>query len=136
MYRESSRQVGFYEYHRWAEHPEHTVADSIRREAMARGTFASLVPFDGRTKADFVLRAELTSLEEVDYAGPVRAAAEISLELVDASTGQVVWASVSSHSENVGASDVLSVVSGMSTATERCIGQLADQLDGHLRSQL
>ena len=134
VYRESSEEVGFYEYHRWAEDPEDTVADSFRREAMARGSFQSIVPFDGRTTADFVLRGELLRLEEIDYSGPVRAEAEISLELVDVPTGRVVWASTASNSENVGASDVRSVVSGMSAAARRCIEQLADQLDRHMRT--
>ena len=135
IYRESPEQVGFYEYHRWAEDPESSVARSLVREVMARGTFASVVPFDGKTKADFILRGELRRLEEVDYDGPVRAAAEIALELVDADTGRVVWSGASSETEDVPASEVRSVVSRMGAAVAKIVKQLSGELDRHVRSR-
>ena len=134
IYRESREQVGFYEYHRWAEDPEETVTRALRSALLASGTFASVVPFDGRATADFLLRGELLRLEEVDYGGPVRAEAEISLELVDAATGRVEWARAVSRTGEVAASAVPSVVSGMSVAAERAIRQLVKELDERLRS--
>ena len=47
VYRESPEQVGFYEYHRWAEDPADSVGQSLLRQIMALGTFASIAPFDG-----------------------------------------------------------------------------------------
>ena len=134
VYRESREQVGFYEYHRWAEDPEETVARALCGELMARGTFASVIPFDGRTQADYLLRGEIRRLEEIDYDGPVRATAEVSIELLDASTGRVAWTSVASHTEEVPASEVRLVVSSMSAAAREAIGQLTDGLDRHLRA--
>ncbi len=134
VYRESREQVGFYEYHRWAEDPEDSVARALLRELMARGAFVRITPSDGRTKADFVLRGELRRLEEIDYGGPLRAAAEVSLELVDAATGRVVWSGTESRTEHVTASDVRSVVSSMSAAVQKAVGQLSAGLDRHLRS--
>ena len=134
VYRESREQVGFYEYHRWAEDPADSVGDALLRALMARGTFASVAPFDGRTRSDFLVRGELRRLEEIDYDGPVRAAAEVSLELVDASTGQVVWFGAASRIEDVSASEVRSVVSAMSAAVQEVIRQLSAELDSHLRS--
>lgn len=134
VYRESPEQVGFYEYHRWAEDPEDSVAEALLRELMARGTFESVIPFDGRTKADFLLRGEIRSLEEIDYGGPVRAAAAVSLELVDASTGRVVWSGAASRTEGVPASEVRSVVKSMSAAVREAIQQLSAEVDRHLRS--
>ena len=134
VYRESREQVGFYEYHRWAEDPEETVARALRSELLASGTFASVVPFDGRTKADFLLRGELLRLEEIDYGGPVRAEAEISLELVDAATGRVVWSRSVARDGPVAASAVPAVVSGMSLAAAQAIRQLAKELDDRVRS--
>lgn len=135
VYRESREQVGFYEYHRWAEDPEDSVARAFLGELMARGTFASVVPFDGRTKADFLLRGEIRRLEEIDYGGPVRAVAEVAIELVNASTRQVAWSSAASHTEEVPASEVRSVVSSMSVAARKAIKQLADGLDRHFRAE-
>ena len=134
VYRESREQVGFYEYHRWAEDPEDSIAEALRLELTARGTFASVAPFDGRTKSDFLVRGELRRLEEIDYDGPVRAAAEVSLELVDSLTGQVAWSGAASRIEDVSTSDVRSVVSAMSAAVREVIRQLSAELDGHLRS--
>ena len=134
VYRESREQVGFYEYHRWAEDPEDSIADALLRALMARGTFASVAPFDGRTRSDFLVRGELRRLEEIDYDGPVRAAAEVSLELVDALTGQVVWSGAASRIEDVSESEVRSVVSAMSAAVQEVIRQLSAELDRHLRA--
>lgn len=134
VYRESREQVGFYEYHRWAEDPEETVSRSLRNALLASGTFASVVPFDGRAKADFLLRGELLRLEEIDYGGPVRAEAEIFLELVDASTGRVEWSSAVSRTGDVTESAVRSVVTGLSAAAEQAIEHLVKELDERLRS--
>ena len=135
VYRESPEQVGFYEYHRWAEDPEDGVTRLLLRELMARGTFSSVVPFDGRTRADFILRGELRRLEEDDYGGPVRAAVEISLELVDAGTGRVTWSGASTVTEEVPASEVRSVVSRMGVAAGKSVRELSGQLDRHLRTK-
>ena len=135
VYRESPEQVGFYEYHRWAEDPEDSIGRSLLREILARGTFASVVPFDGRTKSDFIVRGELRRLEEIDYDGPVRATVEIALELVDASTGRAVWSGSASATEDVPASEVRSVVSRMAAAAERSLKQLCAEIDRHVRSR-
>ena len=134
VYRESPEEVGFYEYHRWAEDPEDSVAAALVREILARGTFATVVRFDGRAKADFVLRPELHRLEEIDYGGPVRAAFEISLELVNAESELVAWSSTVTVTEEVPLSEVRSVVSRMSAAARQGLQQLSEQLDRHLRS--
>lgn len=134
VYRESREQVGFYEYHRWAEDPEETVGRALRSALLASGTFASVVSFDGRTKAEFLLRGELLRLEEIDYGGPVRAEAEISLELVDAATGRVEWSRAVSRAGEVTASAVPAVVTGMSAAVEQAIKQLVKELDERMRS--
>ena len=134
VYRESPQQVGYYEYHRWAEDPHETVRRSLVRHLRGRGTFSAAVPFDGRTKSDFILRGELTRLEEVDYGGSVRAEVELFLELVDALTASVVWSASASESETVPASEVRSVVERMSVATDRAISDLAGQLDAYLRT--
>ncbi len=135
VYRESPEQVGFYEYHRWAEDPADSVGQSLLRQIMALGTFASIAPFDGRTAADFVLRGELRRIEEVDHGGGVRATVEIALELVDAETARVVWSGSATKTEAVQVGEVRSVVSRMSAAADQAIKQLAGELDRHLRAQ-
>ncbi len=133
VYRESPEEVGYYEYHRWAEDPEDSVARSLRQQVLALGTFARVAEFDGRTTADYVLRGELLRLEEVDHGGGVRAAVEISLELVEAATARVVWAGTAETTEMVPASEMRSVVSRLSAAADQAIRQLSGELDRHLR---
>ena len=133
VYRESPEQVGYYEYHRWAEDPEDSVARSLRQQVLALGTFARVADFDGRTTGDFLLRGELLRLEEVDHGGGVRATVEISLELVEAATSRVVWAGTAEKTEMVPASEVRSVVSRLSAAADQAIRQLSGELDRHLR---
>lgn len=134
VYRESPEQVGYYEYHRWAEDPEDSVGRFLAQELMARGTFAAVVPFDGKTRSDFLLRGELRRLEEIDYDGPVHVRTELALELVEVRSGRLVWSGVSSHTEPVASSEVRSVVSGMSAAVGAGLSQLAAEIDRHLRS--
>lgn len=134
VYRESPHEVGFYEYHRWAEDPEDSVAEALASELLARGTFASVTPFDGRTQADFILRGELRRIEEIDYEGPVKASVEISLELVDADTSRVVWSGNAAAAEDVATAEVRSVVERLSASADQAIKRLAGQLDSHLRS--
>lgn len=133
IYRESPVEVGYYEYHRWAEDPQESVSRALREQVLALGTFARLDHFDGRSSADYVLRGELLRLEEVDHGGGVRAAVEISLELVESATAQVVWVGTAEKSEQVSASEVRSVVAGLSAAAEQAIRQLSGELDRHLR---
>ena len=133
VYRESPVEVGYYEYHQWGEDPRESVSRALREQVLALGTFARLDHFDGRTGADYVLRGELLRLEEVDHGGGVRAAVKISLELVESATARVVWASTAEKSELVSASEVRSVVAGLSAAAEQAIRQLSGELDRHLR---
>ena len=133
IYRESPVEVGYYEYHRWAEDPQESVSRALREQVLALGTFARLDHFDGRTAADYVLRGELRRLEEVDHGGGVRAAVEISLELVESATARVVWVGTAEKNEQVSASEVRSVVAGLSAAAEQAIRQLSGELDRHLR---
>lgn len=134
VYRESPHQVGFYEYHRWAEDPEDSVAEALAGELLARGTFASVTPFDGRTQADFILRGELRRIEEIDYDGPVKASVEIALELVDADTSRVIWAGSAAAVEDVPTAEVRAVVERLSVSADQAIKRLAGQIDSHFRT--
>lgn len=134
VYRESPHEVGFYEYHRWAEDPEDSVTEALASELLARGTFASVTPFDGRTQADFILRGELRSIEEIDYDGPVRASVEIALELVDADTSRVVWSDSARTEEDVPTAEVRAIVERLSASADRAIKRLAGLIDSHFRS--
>ena len=135
VYRESPEQVGFYEYHRWAEDPSDSIAGALRRQLLARGTFSSVTLFDGRTTADYLLRGHLQRLEEIDYGTQLTVSVEITLDLVDPQSARVAWSDSTTQTAVVEQSDVRSVVQGMSKAVEQGISELCEKLDNHLRTR-
>ena len=134
VYRESREEVGFYEYHKWAQNPRTEIVDALIKQLLARGSFAGLTLFDGRSKGDYILRGSIERLEEIDYDSPVSAAVEISLELVDSASAKVVWSAAAAKTGPVTSGDVRAVVSGLSQAADQSIGELAGKLDSYLRS--
>src|SRR5580698_7528740 len=83
VYLPSPVEVGFYEYHRWAERPNDTVTKALADQLMGRGLFQSVEISDGSERAEYVLRGSIDRLQEVDYHGAVRAQVSISAELED-----------------------------------------------------
>jgi ABC-type uncharacterized transport system auxiliary subunit len=134
IYRESPSQVGFYEYHRWAEDPSTTIVRSMLNQLRAKGAFDRVVPFEGRTKVDYVVRGRLERLEEIDYGGGVSVQVKVSAQLVDASTNRPVWSDVSEATSPVTTAEVRTVVEQMSSAVSSAVSRLVDGIDTHLRS--
>ena len=83
VYRPSPVEVGFYEYHRWAEPPNDTVTKALADQLVRRRIFQSVEISDGGEKTDYVLRGSIDRLQEVDYMGAVRVQVSISAELED-----------------------------------------------------
>jgi ABC-type uncharacterized transport system auxiliary subunit len=132
VYRETREQVGFYEYHRWAEDPRDVIQSALLEQLRARGTFSRVVPFDGRTRVDYIIRGSLDRLEEVDFNG-VTVQTKISARLIEAETNRVVWTGDAENSGEVTAGEVRSVVGRMSEAVQSSIQQLAAQIDAYVR---
>jgi ABC-type uncharacterized transport system auxiliary subunit len=134
VYRESPSQVGFYEYHRWAEDPRTTILRSLLNQLRAKGSFDRVVPFEGRTNVDYVVRGRLEQLEEVDYGGGVSVQVKISAQLIDASTNRPVWTDTAEATGPVSTSEVRAVVEQMSSAMRTAVGRLVEGINTHLRS--
>lgn len=136
VYRPSREEVGYYEYHRWAEDPQESVMDALVQKLRASGAFMSVVPFDGRTRSDYVLRARIERLEEVDFEGGVKVYSGVSAELVDAATTRVVWEDSATSSADVSASNVPEVVRQLSDATGRSLDDLTRSLADSMKAGL
>ena len=134
VYRESPNQVGFYEYHRWAEDPRTTILKSLLNQLRAKGAFDRVVPFEGRTNADYIIRGRLEQLEEIDYGGSVSVQVEISAQLIEASTNRPVWTDTTEATGPVASADVRAVVEQMSSALRTAVGRLVESINTHLRS--
>jgi len=132
VYRPNPEEVGFYEYHRWAEGPRTTIAQSMLDHLRGKKTFGRIVMFDGRTTADYIVRGRIDRLEEVDSPDglDVRVALRISAEVLSVEGREPLW--VGSHAETlqVTTRDVRTVVSTMSDAAAKSVAKLAADING------
>ena len=124
VYRPSPVEVGFYEYHRWAEPPNNTVTKAVADQLTRRHVFQSIRISDGWERADYVLRGSIDRLQEVDYLGAVRVQVSISVELEDPVQQRIVWSNTASSECAVTKSDVQAVVAAMSQASQQSIARL------------
>ena len=124
VYCPSPVEVGFYDYHRWAEPPNDTVTKALADQLTGRRLFQSVEISDGPERAEYVLRGSIDRLQEVDYKGAVRAQVTISAELEDPVRREKVWASVASSEFVVKKSDVQAVVTAMGQASQQSIERL------------
>ena len=124
VYRASTEQIGFYDYHRWATDPREFVTSAITDRLRAGGTFADVKVYDGRSSADYILTGRLEKLEEVDYEGGVKVEVALSAQMIEVRTGAQVWANAVSEIGNVDQRNVPAVVSEMSNAMDRAMDKL------------
>jgi ABC-type uncharacterized transport system auxiliary subunit len=124
VYRPSPVEVGFYEYHRWAEPPNDTVTKALADQLMSRHVFQSVEISDDGEKPDYVLRGSIEQLQEVDYKGAVKVQVSISAELEDPVRHEKIWSSIASSECLVKKSDVQAVVAAMGQASQQSIARL------------
>jgi ABC-type uncharacterized transport system auxiliary subunit len=124
VYRPSPVEVGFYQYHRWAEPPNDTVTKAVADQLTRRKVFQTVEISEGGEKTDYVLRGSIDRLQEVDYPGAVRVQVSISAELEDPVRQQIIWSGAMSSECPVAKGDVQAVVAAMSQASEQSIARL------------
>lgn len=134
VYRPTREEVGFYEYHRWAEDPRTTVTNAFLNHLRRLNTFSQVVPFDARAKGDYIIRGRIERLEEVDFEQGVTVHVRLSAEVVEANTQEAVWQGTEEGAGEVTVGEVRDVVRQMSAATQASLQKLASSLDQHLRS--
>lgn len=124
VYRPSAVEVGYYEYHRWAEPPNDSVTRALADQLTKRRAFQSIRISNGGDKADYVLRGTIDQLQEVDYKGAVRAQVSISAVLEDPSQRRTIWSGTASSESAVTQRDVQGVVAAMGKASQQSIARL------------
>jgi cholesterol transport system auxiliary component len=125
VYRPSPQEVGFYDYHRWAARPAPVVTSALVDRLRAQRLFEGVSLFDGRTKADYLVRGRVDRLEEVDSGGSVSVRVELSAEVVEAKTNRTVWSGAGAHNGPVNESDVKAVVAEMGRGIDAALRQIA-----------
>ena len=136
VYRPNREEVGFYEYHRWAEDPRTTIAQSMIDHLRAKKTFGRIVLFDGRTTADYIVRGRIERLEEVDApdGSEVKVALRMSAEVLSLENREPLWAGSHEETLEVTARNVRSVVSTMSDAAAKSVAKLTADIDAFVSS--
>lgn len=131
-YRESEDQLGFYEYHRWAEDPRHAVTAAMVRELQARGLFRSVGLFDGRESPECMITGTIEHLEEVDQGASVSIEVGLSAQLINLRTGDVLWQGASSKTATLDRRSVPGIVAEMSRNLEDAIQHLVASMQDRL----
>jgi ABC-type uncharacterized transport system auxiliary subunit len=134
VYRPSDEQIGFYQYHRWAEDPRRAVTDLMMQDLQASGLFRSVDVYDGRGSPDLVLSGTLEHLEELDHAGKVSVQVTISARLVTTNTGEVVWQDTSSKTGTPDQRTIAAIVAEMSRQMDSAADSLVSSLGNHVSS--
>jgi ABC-type uncharacterized transport system auxiliary subunit len=124
VYRPSPMEVGFYEYHRWAEPPNYTLTKALADQLTGRRVFQSVEISSGVEKQDYVLRGSIDQFQEVDYKGAVKVQVSISAELEDPVRREKIWSSTASSECLVAKSDVQAVVAALGQASQQSIARL------------
>ncbi len=134
VYRPSPVEVDFYNYHRWAQRPASVLTHALAERLRSQNLFANVFIFDGRTKADYMIRPRLERLDEVDSPGNVGVRVEMSADVVELKTSRSVWSGSASHNGRVEQGEVKAVVAEMSRGVEDCLAQLAAGLENFAKS--
>jgi ABC-type uncharacterized transport system auxiliary subunit len=124
VYRESPTQVGFYEYHRWGTDPATTITGAVVSALRSSGLFSQVGAEGSHIKADFLLRGQLESLDEIDYGGGLRVEVKLSAQLINVRTASSIWSGSEAETARVEKNTVNSIVIEMSDAAQKCIGRL------------
>jgi ABC-type uncharacterized transport system auxiliary subunit len=99
VYRSSPEEIGFYEYHRWAEDPRTVVTSAVIDHLRDSGQYSAVSMYNGRAGDDLILSGKLEKLEEVDYDGVVRVEVAISAQMTKVKPAQRSGAIPSQKSE-------------------------------------
>ncbi|MBI3666867.1 MAG: membrane integrity-associated transporter subunit PqiC [Acidobacteria bacterium] len=134
LYRPTPQEVGFYEYHRWADRPSSMLTSALVNRLRAQGVFRAVSLFDGRTKPDYLIRGRVERLDEVDSSGGVSVRVELLAELVEGKTGRTVWSGAGSHTGALTAGEVSAVVAEMGRGAEACLAEITAGLENFVKA--
>ena len=124
VYRSTPEEIGFYDYHRWAEDPRITMTSAVVDHLRSSEQFSAVARYDGRPDVDYVFSGRLEKLEEVDYDRGVKVEVALSAQITRVSNGTTVWSNAVSEEASVSQRSVPGVVAQMNRSTERAIDKL------------
>ena len=135
VYRTRPEEIGFYEYHRWAEDPRALVTGAVIDYLRASGQYSLVSMYNGRPDNDYIFSGKLEKLEEVDYESGVKVEVAISAQITGVKTGATVWSNAVSEVGTVSQRNVPGVVSQMNRTMEIAINKLLSTVPAPLASE-
>lgn len=130
VYRTAGVELGTYEYHRWSEPPVDMIQDSLISALRATKQYRSVDPVAGYGSGQYVVRARLEALDEVDQSQLV-ARFSIHFELYDPKSAEVLWSDSYTHDEPVQGKEVVDVVKALDTNVATGMQQFAANLSNY-----
>jgi ABC-type uncharacterized transport system auxiliary subunit len=91
VYRKSSHEMQFYNYHQWAVKPEYLITDMVFKHLRAANLFKSISKSLLEYKPDYILTGQVTAIEEYDNKNKWYAHLAITLQLEDNKTRRQIW---------------------------------------------
>jgi len=135
VFREAPEEIGFYDYHRWADDPAETVTTALIDSLRSARLFSLVKRYDGQNQQDYLMVGRLERLDEIDYGDAVGVVARISAELVNLRTGTTEWTGDAAETVKVDTANINSVVVEMSHAVQKSIDRLVVSLDQQTLAQ-
>jgi ABC-type uncharacterized transport system auxiliary subunit len=127
VYGVSAEELGTYEYERWAEPPVDMIQDSLIASLRSTKQFRSVAAVASNLRGDYLLRAHLESLDEIDKP-QLAARFTIELELYDPRAAATVWSDSYSHDEPVAGKKVADVITALDENVKTGMNQLSGDL--------
>lgn len=129
VYRQSAHELRFYNYELWAVKPEYLVTDMMFKHIRDVRLFQELTRSVGAEEADYVLRGEITALEEYDNDAQWYAHLALSMQLQSSRNQTVVWARTWDYRKKVAQQEPVYVVRELSTLLEKIVDEAVLDLD-------
>ncbi|NLB63435.1 MAG: hypothetical protein GX801_04930 [Fibrobacter sp.] len=134
VYRQSAHELRFYNYELWAVNPEYLVSDMIYKHIRDVKLFRELTRSVGAEESDYVLRGEITALEEYDSETHWYAHIALSMQLQETQSQSVVWARTWDYRKKVAQQEPVYVVRELSTLLEKIVDEAIADLDSLMES--
>ncbi len=127
-YQVGTNEIGTYQYSRWVAPPVELLKSKLMRVLSTSGDYESVSSLGSNSSAQFVVRGQLYSFEEVDGA-TISGLVSMEFELYDRKSGKVVWSHFYSQSEPVQGKEISAVVTALDTNLDRGLKEVSAGLN-------
>ena len=129
VYRRTPEEIGFYDYHRWAENPGDAVTTAVIDALRSARLFSAVKRYDGQDRQGYLMSGRLERLDEIDYGDSVRVDVRISAELTSLRESATLWTGEADASLGIEGHDVNDVVMAMNHALQKSVDHMLANLE-------